>query len=689
MSNDPIGRPNIIMRFLSALANWRLISMVKWLAIVAVCAVVLVAAALLWVGRYPFARVPGPDPVDRIVYLGQGWGPDATSAKRQAYYYTPQGTSVKGLRYAWFVNLDRAWSGERFAAPEYLETLGFIIDKAKTPANPDLLPVGFARRYDPQLREDLLDITCAACHTGELHYTRQTGGKTERVAVRIDGGQAMHAFTSLELGQFGPSLLASMAATYFNPFKFDSFAHRVLGDSYSGDNKARLRQDFGQVFWATAKQGYSDQSRHLYPVDEGFGRTDAIGRISNQVFGTSLDEANYRVADAPVSYPPVWDIAKFDWVQYNASVSQPLARNLGESLGVGADSGLIDSYASPMPKDLRFVTSARVYNLVEIEGLVRELQPPQWPEDVFGRVDPQKAAYGKTLYAQHCARCHQPCALSAMDRAVDVPLRSEKEAYWRIKTLPLEEIGTDPTTAKNFYNHRVSLAKTGLTNEEVRPFLEKSLRERQRRLDEYRRSHGLSVTDTDSEAEIRKNLAIVDVRSASIGAGLNYLGFLMRDRFFADHGIQPAQQEIMNGDGALDLPQVILAYKARPLGGMWATPPYLHNGSVPTVYELLLPADRRRKVFYTGRKDFDPKYLGIPMNQPATGFKFDATIVGNLNIGHEFRAGYRDGGPPQYGVIGPELKDDERWAIIEYLKIHRDDDANVQACTTSPYGTAR
>ena len=37
-----------------------------------------------------------------------------------------------------------------------------------------------------------------------------------------------------------------------------------------------------------------------------------------------------------------------------------------------------------------------------------------------------------------------------------------------------------------------------------------------------------------------------------------------------------------------------LAYKVRPLNGVWATPPYLHNGSVPTVYDLLSPYDDGR-----------------------------------------------------------------------------------------------
>ena len=54
-----------------------------------------------------------------------------------------------------------------------------------------------------------------------------------------------------------------------------------------------------------------------------------------------------------------------------------------------------------------------------------------------------------------------------------------------------------------------------------------------------------------------------------------------------------------------------LAYKARPHNGIWATPPYLHNGSVPSVYALLSPVSERPKVFYLGSKQYDPEYLGL------------------------------------------------------------------------------
>ena len=96
-------------------------------------------------------------------------------------------------------------------------------------------------------------------------------------------------------------------------------------------------------------------------------------------------------------------------------------------------------------------------------------------------------------------------------------------------------------------------------------------------------------------------------------------------------------------------------YKARPLNGIWATAPYLHNGSVPNLYELLLTKDERSDTFYLGSREFDPVNVGfVTAKSSANKFEFDTKLIGNSKEGHE------------YGTS--ELSDPERMELVEYLK---------------------
>ncbi|MFO1125072.1 MAG: cytochrome C [Methylocystis sp.] len=80
-------------------------------------------------------------------------------------------------------------------------------------------------------------------------------------------------------------------------------------------------------------------------------------------------------------------------------------------------------------------------------------------------------------------------------------------------------------------------------------------------------------------------------------------------------------------------------YNALPLGGVWAQAPYLHNGSVPTLYHLLVPRERPA-VFIKSRLDYDKKFVGFSW-EPAQalsreGYRFDTTSFPALsNKGHD------------------------------------------------------
>jgi hypothetical protein len=109
----------------------------------------------------------------------------------------------------------------------------------------------------------------------------------------------------------------------------------------------------------------------------------------------------------------------------------------------------------------------------------------------------------------------------------------------------------------------------------------------------------------------------------------------------------PAGTTLTFAEGAA----IEFAYKGRPLNGIWATAPYLHNGSVPNLDELLKRPGDRKKQFRIGSREFDVDKVGFAIDQG--DFLFDTTLPGNSNAGHDY---------------GGELNEDDRLDLIEYMK---------------------
>ncbi len=101
-------------------------------------------------------------------------------------------------------------------------------------------------------------------------------------------------------------------------------------------------------------------------------------------------------------------------------------------------------------------------------------------------------------------------------------------------------------------------------------------------------------------------------------------------------------------------------YANMPLDGLWLRAPYLHNGSVPSLRDLLEPASVRPKAFYRGYDVYDAKNVGFVSNVAEEGgqkfFRYDTALEGNSNAGHE---------GPAYGT---QLSAAEKTALLEYLK---------------------
>ena len=104
-------------------------------------------------------------------------------------------------------------------------------------------------------------------------------------------------------------------------------------------------------------------------------------------------------------------------------------------------------------------------------------------------------------------------------------------------------------------------------------------------------------------------------------------------------------------------------YKGRPLNGIWATAPYLHNGSVHNLYQLLLPAAERDKKFWVGSHDFDPVGVGFKIDKG--GSELDTSLPGNSNAGHEYGTGVSE---DDNGDGLDKLTDEERKQLVEYMK---------------------
>ncbi len=254
------------------------------------------------------------------VVVPQNWN----CRERQEFWFTDQGSQI--IPYVWFLHLEQAGSTAKFSDPANMDRYRYLPQKPTT-LNPDGLPIGFtkgnakANRAYGKISQDWLGITCAACHTGQVEFR---GAK-----YLVDGAPTMGDFESLFR-----DLVAAMKATLNDQAKFERFATAVIADSRARNNggtsdRNQLRVQLKGMTairhnWNKRNQGTSDY---------GHARLDAIGAIFNEIAATGLGEpSNVTHADAPVSYPFIWDTPQHDKVQWNGSVPNAGPGALGRNV---------------------------------------------------------------------------------------------------------------------------------------------------------------------------------------------------------------------------------------------------------------------------------------------------------------------------------------------------------------------
>lgn len=638
-----------------------------------------------------------------------GWTNSGATA--DWYHNASQGTATIPIPYSWLVALEapksRPWwifFGKNGSfIEEYLPRVGFIAQADDNVNNPDKLPIGIARTssiYFPGIdrKDEAAGFTCAACHTGQIVY-----GGTRYI---VDGGPSM-----IDLGLFGQTLGAAVGQTAlsskFSLFggRFTRFAKKVLGSNYNIQTKAKLKESLINTITQLSK------SSDTIEVTEGFTRLDALNRIGNQVFNGAMDRpANYTPINAPVNFPHLWTTSWFDWVQYDGSIMQPLIRNTGEAIGVKA---YLDTSG---PKAQRFASSVNVNNLYKIEEWLGGTHPteidentgkprnkfngllaPKWPTSGiskagFPKINKDSASRGSALYNKMCKGCHLPAIDTAEFWSSDHwkpisyfqngEIQHTKETYLELKIKALSTIGTDPAQASVLGDRTVDV--TGLKlNTDVCTLVSKDV------VKEQAEKRGFDYEAVGNsgygkgQKEVLSYVPFNDSATATFGLALGAIVERTNKQWFDQNYIPESERRVLEGKRPNCL-QVGQGYKARPLNGVWATAPFLHNGSIATVYDLLSTQEERPVFVQLGSQVFDVEHLGIVQDKAiakkyngylknSQGYKLtddyskglfmlDTRQPGNFNTGHLFDD------KKVSGKIGRKLEKQEKLDIIEYLK---------------------
>lgn len=565
-----------------------------------------------------------------VVNFDQGWSKD----EALDFYNTSQGSQL--IPYAWFLALEQADNETLFRDTKHIEKLGYIPQEPLAGRNPDGLPIGFVKddiqeaflaaamsaerlgalQNNQQNRyNEWLGLTCSACHTAEINYGEYK--------LRIDGGPAL-----ADMPLFLDSMKKAIDATINDNAKLVRFSKKVLSEGGFNDveKEALKAQLITFNGWLDSYISVNYGSLH---TPYGYGRLDAFGAILNRVTTSLLEiPGNQAPANAPVSYPFLWNTSQLDWVQWNGSANNHIGRNVGEVTGVFAHTIL----KTDNEKE-RFYSSAKIINLDQLEQLMARLDSPKWGAPLPA-IDEKKAAAGAVLYANNCLGCH-----GIRDGNGQFPM-TEKNAVGKqfIQThmIGLQTIGTDPLMAMNFVNPALNVDPG-----QLRPYLDAELQQAPK-------VPRASVLSAAVQKIIEKQLA--EFRPPlDQGQLLELTGYHLPN----------------------ETPPNLIAYKARPLNGIWATAPYLHNGSVANLYQMLLPDTQRATSFYVSNAAFDPKQVGFESIQSGNYFLFNtlddkgAPIAGNSNKGHSGNSFTKtldkDG---QWR----DFTDDERYQLIEYLK---------------------
>jgi mono/diheme cytochrome c family protein len=564
---------------------------------------VLIATALVLLAACTRKVQPesSGDSQNAVIYSASGW----SQGERDEYYHLAEGSEL--MPYALLANLKSVKTGKPFL--QEMGRFGFLADHAG-PTNPYTLPVGVTvsrSRNAATVGIETVGFNCAACHVAELTYHDKH--------VRIDGAPAL-----INLQAYQIELKQSLDAVMKNPAE-------LVALIVAAEKQQNTKQK-------NTPNTPSDQEMGKYA-----GESEVLGAADVQAAANG-DSAFHCVSSAV------------------ADATRPVPES---------------TFEQQLKEDI-VLLKARLAYLQNGKLLVDGTEPGP------GRVDALGAARN-LLFPQYAVKMQSPVSFPFIWSVPDNIGRKPADFRWihydgDTNSILERNIGQalgmgavfNPRTYESTLRignlHRLEVLIHKLQPPKWPAGVLGAIEESKAQKGEQIFNEKCAGCHQDRMfAQIQ--IGTDPNRANSFGQPVGKVPFPqavapilegLKKRAFVDDGTSAADQAGMDVNPAVW--RATAQYLARPLNGIWATAPYLHNGSVPTLYDLLHP-DQRPAKFAMGNREFDPARVGYQSGLDATGpnvWIYDTTQPGNSNIGHSGDA------------FGTSLPEDQKSALLEYLK---------------------
>lgn len=597
---------------------------------------------------------------------------DLSEEQRRRYYYQDEGIQYFPIDI--LASLSRAKSGDGGAGPKVGLYKELFLEKPerfglfRVPAIRDDLPVGLTLSED---RYPIAGINCVTCHTGLVRnaagkflivdgapslfavnrfigemaisafvtatsisefdefYARYTERTDRRMAAEGARGVEVAPFlretpdTQVDEGKLKESnanvdQLAMEEAPATDP-RVRAEAEKLVAGKASIADPKNVRLTKLQMRLYLLERALRFQTLGGYAPEGGdsdMGRANPWGGAKNYLADRWLGDNSKWQLDpgGPISTPYIWGFDRIEHVFWAGVTNSLVERDYAQGIALLSE---FDTTCTSLR------TTVSIRKLHEVRRSAASLTAPAWPAEFLGPIDGARAARGKTHYDQRCRGCH--------DHEGPPPPGCAERA-------PLDANGQPVPVGQGLF--RQLFCEVGTDSAYVRSLMEKSPKKR-----------------------------AVCGGPVSPGPGdlmTDFLGPVFHDAksaAYRNEGLDQAKDEATyegNRRPAWWLSPIANAIVAKPLRGSWASAPYLHNGSVPTMWDLLSEPSQRPTEFVVGAFDYDVEKLGFRSDPKETLPTFYSRVFVSPNA----LGGASNGG--HYFSIG--MTDDDKHDLIEYLK---------------------